>query len=72
MVEKQPLDPERVRKIKGARQSPQVRKQRADLAAVIDVWWQTVRQDVHNQITLTLRWTTWVEAHWLPLMYWQD
>jgi hypothetical protein len=49
-----------------------VRKQLAGLAAVIDVWWQTVRQDVHSQITLTPRWTTWVEAHLLPLMYWQQ
>jgi hypothetical protein len=49
-----------------------VRKQLADLAAVIDVWWQTVRQDVHSQITLTPRWATWVEAHLLPLMYGQD
>jgi hypothetical protein len=49
-----------------------VRKQLASLAAVIDVWWQTVRQDVHSQITLTPRWTTWVEAHLLPLMYWQQ
>ena len=49
-----------------------VRKQLAGLAAVIDVGWQTVRQDVHSQITLTPRWTTWVEAHLLPLMYWQD
>ena len=48
-----------------------VRKQLADLAAVIDVWWQTVRQDVHRQITLTPRWTAWVEAYLLPLMYWQ-
>jgi hypothetical protein len=42
------------------------------LAAVIDGWWQTVRQDVHSQITLTPRWATRVEAHLLPLMYWQD
>jgi hypothetical protein len=49
-----------------------VQKQLASLAAVIDVWWQTVRQDLHGQITLTPRWTTWVEAHLLPLMYWQD
>jgi len=48
-----------------------VRKQLAGLAAVIDVWWQTVRQDVHRQITLTPMWTTWVEGHLLPLMYWQ-
>ena len=49
-----------------------VRKQLAGLAAVIDVWWQTVRQDVHSQITLTPMWATWVEAHLLPLMYWQQ
>jgi hypothetical protein len=49
-----------------------VRKQLAGLAAVIDVWWQTVRQDVHSQITLTPMWTTWMEAHLLPLMYWQQ
>jgi hypothetical protein len=49
-----------------------VRTQLAGLAEVIDVWWQTVRQDVHRQITLTPMWATWVEAHLLPLMYWQD
>jgi hypothetical protein len=49
-----------------------VHQQLAGLAAVIDVWWQTVRQNVHSQIALTPRWTTWVEAHLLPLMYWQD
>ena len=49
-----------------------VRKQLAGLAEVIDVWWQTVRQDVQSQITLTPRWATWVEAHLLPLMYGQD
>src|SRR6266568_1573329 len=48
-----------------------VRKQLAGLAAVIDVWWQTVRQDVHHQITLTPMWMNWVEGHLLPLMYWQ-
>jgi hypothetical protein len=49
-----------------------VHKQLAGLAAVIDVWWQTVRQDVHSQITLTPQWATWVESHLLPLIYWQD
>jgi len=48
-----------------------VRKQLAGLAAVIDVWWQTVRQDVHHQITLTPMWLNWVEGHLVPLMYWQ-
>gem|GEM_PF-6329286 len=45
-----------------------VRKQLAGLGAVIDVWWQTVRQDVHSQIVLTPRWANGVEAHLLPLM----
>jgi hypothetical protein len=48
-----------------------IRKQLAGLAAVVDVWWQTVRQDVHHQITLTPLWMNWVEGHLLPLMYWQ-
>lgn len=38
---------------------------------MIDVWWQTVRHDVHRQITWTPRWTPWVEGHVLPLMSWQ-
>jgi hypothetical protein len=49
-----------------------VRRQLAGLAAVIDGWWQGVRQDVQSQIVLTLRWTDWVEGHLLPLMYWQQ
>jgi hypothetical protein len=48
-----------------------VRKQLAGLAEVLDVWWQAVRQDVHSQIVLTPMWANWVEAHLLPLMYWQ-
>jgi hypothetical protein len=49
-----------------------VRKQLAGLAAVIDVWWQEVRQDVKNQIVLTPRWANWVETCLLPLMYWEQ
>jgi len=49
-----------------------VRKQLTDLAAVIDLWWQGVRQDVHNPIALTPMWTHWVEAYLLPLMYWKQ
>jgi hypothetical protein len=48
-----------------------VRKQLPDLAAVIDVWWQGVRQDVNSQIVLTPMWADWVEASLLPLMYWE-
>jgi hypothetical protein len=47
------------------------RKQLADLAAVIDVWWQGVRQDAHHQIVLTPEWVHWMEAYLLPLMYWE-
>ncbi len=49
-----------------------VRKQLADLAAVIDVWWQEVRQDVWNQIVVTPMWASWVEEYLLPLMYWEQ
>jgi len=49
-----------------------VHKQLADLAAVLDVWWQGVRQDVQNQIVLTPRWQHWVESHLLPLMDWEQ
>jgi hypothetical protein len=49
-----------------------IHKQLADLAAVIDVWWQGVRHDVQSQVVLTPKWTTWVEAHLLPLVYWQQ
>ena len=49
-----------------------VRKQLADLAAVIDIWWREVRQDVQSQMVLTPKWAIWVEAHLLPLMYWQQ
>jgi hypothetical protein len=49
-----------------------VHRQLADLATVIDVWWQGVRQDVQSQVILTPRWTTWIEAQLLALMYWQQ
>jgi len=47
-----------------------VRTQLAGVSALVDFWWQTVRQDV-TQMAMTPRWTTWVEAWLLPLMYWQ-
>ena len=49
-----------------------VRKQLAGLAAVIDLWWQEVRQDVQSQIVLTPMWTSWIETCLLPLMYWEQ
>jgi hypothetical protein len=47
-----------------------VRKQLAGVSALVDFWWQTVRQDL-EQIAMTPRWTQWAEELLLPLMYWQ-
>jgi Family of unknown function (DUF6399) len=48
-----------------------VRKQRAGMAVLVDVWWQTVRQDL-AQLAMTPKWTQWAEDVLLPLMYWQE
>jgi len=48
-----------------------VRKQLAGVSALVDFWWQTVRQDL-AQIAMTPRWTPWVEELLLPLMYWKE
>jgi Family of unknown function (DUF6399)/IclR helix-turn-helix domain len=48
-----------------------VRKQLAGVSALVDFWWQTVRQDL-EQMAMTPRWTTWVEELLLPLMYWHE
>ena len=48
-----------------------VRKQLAGLSALVDLWWQTVRQDL-TQLAMTPRWTQWSEEWLLPLMYWQE
>jgi Family of unknown function (DUF6399)/IclR helix-turn-helix domain len=48
-----------------------VRKQLAGISALVDVWWQTVRQDL-TQLAMTPRWMQWVEEVLLPLMYWQE
>jgi hypothetical protein len=48
-----------------------VRKQLAGVSALVDFWWQTVRQDL-AQIVMTPRWTQWVEELLLPLMYWKE
>jgi hypothetical protein len=47
-----------------------VRKQLAGISALVDFWWQTVRQDL-TQMAMTPRWTQWAEDVLLPLMYWQ-
>jgi Family of unknown function (DUF6399) len=47
-----------------------VRKQLAGVSALVDFWWQTVRQDLEQRV-MTPRWTQWVDELLLPLMYWQ-
>jgi len=49
----------------------QVRQQRAGIAALVDLWWQTVRQDL-TQLAMTPRWTQWVAEVLLPLMSWHE
>ncbi len=48
-----------------------VRKQLAGIAALVDVWWQTVRQDL-TPLAMTPRWTQGAEDVLLPLMYWHE
>jgi hypothetical protein len=48
-----------------------VRKQLAGVSALVDLWWQTVRQDL-EQMVMTPRWTQWVTEVLLPLMYWHE
>jgi Family of unknown function (DUF6399)/IclR helix-turn-helix domain len=48
-----------------------VQKQLAGISALVDLWWQTVRQDL-TQLAMTPRWTQWAEDVLLPLMYWQE
>src|SRR5262250_1818048 len=48
-----------------------VRKQLAGISALVDLWWQTVHQDV-AQMAMTPQWTQWADVFLLPLMYWQE
>ncbi len=48
-----------------------VHKQLAGISALVDLWWQTVRQDL-TQLAMTPRWTQWAEDVLLPLMYWHE
>jgi hypothetical protein len=48
-----------------------VQKQLAGISALVDFWWQTVRQDL-TQLAMTPRWTQWAEEWLLPLAYWQE
>jgi hypothetical protein len=49
-----------------------VRKQFADLSALVDLWWQEVRQSAQAQVVLTPMWSDWMETVLLPLIYWQE
>jgi hypothetical protein len=48
-----------------------VQKQLAGISALVDCWWQTVRQDL-THLAMTPKWTQWAEDVLLPLMYWQE
>jgi hypothetical protein len=48
-----------------------VQKQLAGISALVDVWWQTVGQDL-TQLAMTPRWSQWAQEVLLPLMYWQE
>jgi hypothetical protein len=47
-----------------------VRKQLPALAAVVDVWWQGVWQDM-EPFALSPRWRQWVQEGLLPRVYWE-
>jgi hypothetical protein len=48
-----------------------VQKQLAGISALIDFWWQTVRQDL-TPSAMTPRWSQWAQDVLLPLMSWQE
>src|ERR671933_19116 len=48
-----------------------VRKQLAGISALVDFWWQIVRQDL-TQLAMTPKWTQWAEELLLPLEYWHE
>jgi hypothetical protein len=49
-----------------------VRKQLGDLSALVDLWWQEVRQSAQSQVVVTPMWSDWIETILLPRMYWQE
>jgi hypothetical protein len=49
-----------------------VRKQLADISALVDLWWQEVHHSAQSQVVLTPRWSQWIDTLLLPLMYWQE
>jgi hypothetical protein len=49
-----------------------VRKQLADVSALVDLWWQEVHHSAPSQVVLTPMWRQWMATALLPLMYWQE
>ena len=47
-----------------------VRKQLPALAALVDFWWEGVRQDLAHA-AISPRWRQWAEEALLPLVYWE-
>jgi Family of unknown function (DUF6399) len=48
-----------------------VQKQLGGISALVDFWWQMVRQDL-TPLVMTPRWGQWATEVLLPLMYWQE
>ena len=48
-----------------------VQKQCGGIAALIDLWWRNVRQDL-APLAMTPRWGQWAAEVVLPLVYWQE
>jgi hypothetical protein len=48
-----------------------VQRQSAGISALVDFWWQTVRQDL-TQLAMTPKWAQWAEAVLLPRAYWHE
>lgn len=48
----------------------QVRTQLPALAALVDFWWEGVRQDL-EQATISLPWRQWARESLLPWVYWE-
>lgn len=49
-----------------------VRKQLADVSALVDLWWQEVHHSAQSQVVLSPMWSQWIDTVLLPLMYWQE
>lgn len=48
-----------------------VRKQLADVSALVDLWWQEIHDSAQSQVMLSPMWRQWMDTVLLPLMYWQ-